>query len=143
MAAKILLIDDNPENKKLAVYLLEHAKHEVHTTDTGEEGIRVAMNASFDLIVCDIHLPGVDGYEVATRLKASPHWKKVPMIAVTALAMVGDRERVLLAGFDGYISKPIVPRTFTQQIESFLSTTSFVGPSNKSEEERKVGASYT
>ena len=120
MAAKILLIDDHPENTKLAVYLLESAKHEVRTAETGEEGLKLALSESFELIICDIHLPGIDGYEVAMRLKANPQWKKVPLIAVTALAMVGDREKVLTAGFNGYLSKPIVPRTFTQQIESYL-----------------------
>ena len=138
MTSKILLIDDHPENTKLAVYLLEHAMHEVRTADTGEDGIRMALSEDFDLIVCDIHLPGIDGYEVAAQLKANPQWKKVPLIAVTALAMVGDRERVLLAGFDGYLSKPIMPRTFKQQIESFLNAAPFWGPPVTNEGENAV-----
>jgi CheY-like chemotaxis protein len=123
MGSSILLIEDQPENKKLIVYLLEKAGHHVRTTGTGEEGLEIALGQAFDLIICDIHLPGIDGYEVAHRLKLNPQWRQAPLIAVTALAMVGDRDKVLRSGFEGYLSKPITPQTFTRQIESFLSST--------------------
>ena len=120
MSAKLLLIEDHPDNRKLMVYLLEKFGHEVRTAHTGEEGLAIALTEMFDLVICDIQLPGIDGCEVARRLKLSPQWRRVPLIAVTALAMVGDRERLLKCGFDAYISKPIAPTTFRQQIESFL-----------------------
>jgi two-component system cell cycle response regulator len=120
MAAMILLIEDHPDNKKLIAYLLEKFGHHVRTASTGEEGLEIALRETFDLIICDIDLPEIDGYDVACRLKSDPLWHKVPLIAVTALAMVGDRDKVLNSGFDGYIAKPIVPQTFTQEIESFL-----------------------
>lgn len=120
MGANILLVEDHPENRKLSVYLLEKAGHRVRTTDSGEHALEIAVAETFDLIICDIHLPGIDGYEVAHRLKANPLWRRAPLIAVTALAMVGDRDKVLMSGFDGYLSKPITPQTFTRQIEAFL-----------------------
>ncbi len=120
MAAKILLIEDHPDNKTLIVYLLEYFGHQVHTVATGEEGVEVALRETFDLIICDIHLPGIDGYQVAHRLKSNSLWRPVPLIAVTALAMVGDRDKVLESGFEGHLSKPITPQSFTRQIESFL-----------------------
>ena len=120
MAAKILLIEDHVENEKLISYLLEKFGHQVRRAETGETGLELALSQSFDLIICDIDLPGIDGCELARLLNSNPLWHKVPLIAVTALAMVGDRDRLLTCGFDGYLAKPISPRTFTQQIESFL-----------------------
>ncbi len=120
MMAKIMLIEDHPENRKLIVYLLEKSGYLVRTANTGEAGLEIALSESFDLIICDVHLPGIDGCEVAHRLKTNPLWRKIPLIAVTALAMVGDRDKLLLSGFDGYLSKPICPQIFIQQIESFL-----------------------
>lgn len=120
MRAKVLLIDDHHENQKLVVYLLETLGHHVQTASTGEAGVSMACQDSFDLIISDIHLPGIDGYEVARQLKRNPQWHRAPLIAVTAMAMVGDRDKVLASGFEGYLSKPITPRTFGQQIEAFL-----------------------
>lgn len=120
MAAKFLLIEDHPDNRKLIVYLLVKSGHEVRTAETGEEGLELALSDLFDLIISDIHLPGIDGCEVARRLNSNPKWHRVPLIAVTALAMVGDRDKLLMSGFDGYLSKPISPQSFNQQIESFL-----------------------
>ena len=73
-----------------------------------------------DLIICDVQLPDIDGFEVARRLKRDPELRPIPLVAVTALAMVGDRDRVLAAGFDGYLAKPIDPEMFARQIEDFL-----------------------
>jgi len=123
MPAKILLIDDNPENRKLVVYLLTDLGFKVRTAETGEAGLTLALSEIFDLIICDIHLPGIDGYGVAGQLKANSQWHQVPLIALTALAMVGDRDKILRSGFEGYLSKPISPRTFAQQIEGFLPKT--------------------
>ena len=74
-----------------------------------------------DLVVCDLDLPRLDGYSLAARARADSMLKAIPMVAVTAMAIVGDRERALLAGFDGYITKPIDPETFVAELEHFLS----------------------
>lgn len=118
--SRILVIEDNPANMQLMIYLLQAFGHEPVEADNGERGLELAHGAPFDLILCDIQLPRTDGYEIARELKGNPNLKHTPLVAVTALAMVGDREKVLSAGFDGYIAKPIVPQTFVAQVESFL-----------------------
>ena len=118
--ARILLIEDNPDNLELMSYLLGAYGHSVATAEDGESGIEAACKVKPDLVACDIHLPGVDGYAVARALKLVPELAGTPVVAVTALAMVGDRERILSAGFDGYITKPIDPELVVSEIDSFL-----------------------
>src|SRR5258708_28838314 len=118
--ARILVIEDNPGNLELMRYLLKAFGHEVRTAGDGGEGLEAVRHEAPDLIVCDVHLPKVDGYEVARQLKAAPDLKHIPLIAVTALAMVGDRDKLLSCGFDGYISKPIDPEKFIPQVDRFL-----------------------
>lgn len=120
MPARILLIEDNPANLELMSYLLAAFGYTPRVATDGAAGLEILGVESFDLIVCDVHMPVVDGYEVARLLKADPILRGVPLVAVTALAMVGDRDRVLAAGFDGYIAKPIDPETFVRQVEQFL-----------------------
>ncbi len=120
MAAGILIIEDNPANLELMEYLLTAHGYTVLTARDGEEGLEAARRERPDLILCDIQLPGIDGYEVARRIKASSALRDIPLVAVTAFAMVGDRDKVLAAEFDGYLSKPIAPETFVQQVENFL-----------------------
>lgn len=120
--ARVLIIEDNPANLKLMSLLLRSFGHEVTTATGGEQGVARALAAPFDVVLCDLQMPEVDGYEVLRRLDAQPGGRPAPVVAVTALAMVGDRERVLRAGFDGYVPKPIAPDTFTQQIEELLLT---------------------
>lgn len=124
MAARILIIEDNATNMELMVYLLKAFGHEPLLAHDGETGIRLAQQMSPSLIVCDVHLPNLDGYGVVALLKANPSLSAIPVIAVTALAMVGDREKLLASGFDGYIEKPIEPEIFVSQIEGFLQKTS-------------------
>src|SRR6266853_718425 len=120
MSARILVIEDNRPNLDLMSYLLTAFGYTPLTAHDGAEGVEAAEREIPDLIVCDVHLPKLDGYEVAKRLKGHPSLHRTPLVAVTALAMVGDRDRVLAAGFDGYIPKPIVPQTFVTQVEAFL-----------------------
>jgi two-component system cell cycle response regulator len=120
--ARIVVIEDNGPNLELMTYLLEAHSHGVAGARDGEEGLAQIRREPPDAIVCDIHLPRMDGYEVARQLKSDAGLRKVPLIAVTALAMVGDREKVLAAGFDGYIGKPIEPESFVAQVEAFLAT---------------------
>jgi two-component system cell cycle response regulator len=114
------VIEDNPTNLQLVLYLLGSFGHKVGGARDGAEGIEMARRERPDLILLDIHMPKMDGYEVASRLRNDPDFRKVPIVAVTALAMVGDRERLLASGFDGYISKPIEPETFSARVQEFL-----------------------
>ncbi|HLY97870.1 MAG TPA: response regulator [Candidatus Angelobacter sp.] len=121
MPARILIIEDNPTNMELMLYLLNAFGYEVVTASDGREGIEAALaDPSPDLIICDVEMPRLNGYQVAEQLRTTLDLKRIPLVAVTAYAMVGDREKVIAAGFSGYISKPISPDSFMQQIESFL-----------------------
>lgn len=120
MTTRILLIEDNPTNMELACYVLEAFGYAVTKAVDGETGVELACAVPPDLVICDMQLPGIDGIEVAKRLRAQPALSHIPLIAVTAYAMLGDRERILAAGFDGYVSKPIDPQTFVPQVAGFL-----------------------
>lgn len=120
MVARILVIEDNPTNLDLMTYLLTAFGHTSLTAHDGEEGLAIIQREQPDLIICDVQLPQMDGYKVAQWLKSHPHLRTIPLIAVTALAMVGDRDKLLAAGFDGYITKPISPETFVTEVEGFL-----------------------
>lgn len=120
MKARILLIEDNEQNRYLLTFLLEQHGHDVVSAVSGPLGLELAAQIHPDLILLDIQLPTMDGYTVARRLKGDPYLKSIPVVAVTSYAMVGDRERVLAAGAEGYIEKPINPDTFVAEVESFL-----------------------
>lgn len=115
------MIEDNPTNLQLMVYLLSACGHEVLEAYEGTDGLQKAKSDAPDLVLLDIHMPQMDGYEVARRLRADPQCSKIPLVAVTALAMVGDRERILASGFDGYIAKPIDAEGFLLQIGRIIS----------------------
>ena len=120
MKKKILVIEDNEQNLYLTTYLLEKHGYEVIQARDGRQGIELAGQVEPDLILLDIQLPGMDGYAVARELRNHPDLSHVPIVAVTSHAMAGDREQVLAAGCQGYIEKPINPRTFVSQIEEHL-----------------------
>ncbi len=120
MCSRILIVEDNPTNLELMDYLLSSFGHEVLAAMDGEAGLELAKGQTPDLIICDIQIPKVDGFGVARQLKADDHLRHIPLVAITAFAMVGDRERMLAGGFDGYVSKPIDPQVFVAQMEAFL-----------------------
>lgn len=120
MGARILIIEDNPANLELMSYLLNAFGHHALTAPDGKRGLEAAETESPELIICDVEIPEINGLEVARRLKAHPTLSAIPLIAVTAFAMVGDRDRVMAAGFDGYIPKPITPEKFVKQVETYL-----------------------
>jgi two-component system cell cycle response regulator len=120
MPARILVIEDNPTNLDLMTYLLRACGHTLLSASDGESGLDLARREKPDLVICDVQLPKMDGREVAKQFKCDASLQKIPIIAVTAYAMVGDRDRLLAAGFDGYISKPIDPSIFLQQTQEFL-----------------------
>jgi two-component system, cell cycle response regulator DivK len=120
MAARILIIEDNKANLELAEYLLKASGYATLAARDGEEGVRAARKERPDLIICDLQMPIMDGYEVVRELKKDPQLRSIPVLAVTALSMPGDRNNVLSAGFDGYLSKPVDPETFARTVEDFL-----------------------
>ena len=120
MACRILIVEDNPTNLELMGYLLRSAGHHVLTAADGVDGLELAFQEQPDVILMDLQMPRLAGYQAARRLKSHALLRETPLVAVTALAMVGDRERVLASGFDGYSAKPISPERFTEQVIAFL-----------------------
>lgn len=120
MKLKILLIEDNEQNRYLATFLLEKHGYAVVSAADGLAGIGLAGTVKPALILQDIQLPLMDGYAVARELRKNPDLRDIPIIAITAYAMMGDREKTLAAGCNGYLEKPINPDTFVTEIERFL-----------------------
>lgn len=120
MGARVLVIDDNAVNLDLVLYLLQAFGFEAQGCGDGTSGLAAATTGRFDLVLSDVLMPGLDGYELARRLKSDPRTKAVPLVAVTALAMTHERDRIAQSGFDGYIMKPIDPQRFIDQIRSYL-----------------------
>jgi two-component system cell cycle response regulator len=120
VGARILIIEDNPTNMELMAYLLGAFGHTALMATDGEAGVKLAIESLPDLILCDVHLPKLDGVGVVAALRAHPATARCKVLAVTALAMLGDRERLLAAGFDGYVAKPIEPEQFVEQLAPFL-----------------------
>lgn len=120
MGARILLVEDDAINLELLDFLVSDAGYETILARDGLEGVEQARLERPDLIVMDILMPRMDGYEAARQIRKHPELENVPLIAVTALAMAGDREKIEQAGFDGYISKPIQIKYFLEQIETYL-----------------------
>jgi two-component system, cell cycle response regulator len=119
---RILVVDDNRTNLELMAYLLQAFGHECIAASDGAEALEKARASRCDLALVDILMPVMDGYEFARRFRSDAALAGTPLVAVTALAMPGDHDRVLKAGFDGYIPKPIDPQRFVQQIEGHLRT---------------------
>lgn len=117
---RILVVEDNAANRELISYLLSSFGHQPLLTADGESGLSCAREQLPDLVLCDIQMPGLDGFGVARALKASPATASIPLVALTASAMLGDRERILAAGFDAYIAKPIDPETIVPSLEALL-----------------------
>ena len=116
--ARILIIEDSPTNMMLAVAILESAGHTLYQADRAQAGIEIARGELPYLILMDIQLPDMDGIEATRILKADPQTCAIPIIALTAFAMKGDRERILQAGCDGYIEKPIRYKEFLIEVEA-------------------------
>lgn len=119
--SRVLVVEDKAANRDLLRYLLEAGGHEVLMAENGAEGVAAADESRPDLVLMDLHMPVMDGFDAVARLKDHAELCRIPVVAVTAIAMVGDREKVLAAGFDGYLTKPIEPTTFVEEIGRFLS----------------------
>jgi two-component system cell cycle response regulator DivK len=117
---RILVIEDNVRNRYLISFILKGDGFEVIEAITGEDGVEMAQKERPDVVLMDIQLPGIDGYEATRRIRALPEGKDVPVIALTSYAMTGDREKALAAGCTGYIEKPLNPDTILDEIRSFM-----------------------
>jgi two-component system cell cycle response regulator DivK len=122
--AKVLIVEDNPANMTLAIFLLESAGHTVINATDAEAGLTLARDEQPHLILMDIQLPGMDGLEATRLLKQGDATRTIPVIALTALAMKGDEERIRAAGCDGYIAKPLAYKDFLAVISTHLVTSS-------------------
>ena len=120
MNRTVLLIEDNEQNRYLATFLLEKHGYSVVAALDGAQGIELGKTVNPAIILLDIQLPVMHGYDVARALRSNASLRGVPIIAVTSYAMAGDREKALAAGCDGYIEKPIDPETFVSEISKFL-----------------------
>jgi CheY-like chemotaxis protein len=118
--ATILLVEDNPDNRTIYGTILRHFGYEVAEAETGEDGIRVAREIHPALILMDVAMPGMDGWEATRILKADAETASIPIIALTAHAMSEDRKRAEEVGCDGYLSKPVEPRRVVQEVERLL-----------------------
>jgi two-component system cell cycle response regulator DivK len=118
--AKVVVIEDNATNMTLAVFLLQSAGHTVLSATDAEAGLTLARAERPDLILMDIQLPGMDGLEATAQLKRDDATRAIPVIALTALAMKGDEERIRAAGCDGYIAKPMHYKEFLATVAARL-----------------------
>jgi two-component system, cell cycle response regulator DivK len=119
----VLVVEDNEQNLELVLYLLEEAELDVKVARTADEAREVWTREVPRLVLLDMHLPGIDGMTLVKELRADPRTQKLPVVAVTAHAMRGDRERFLAGGCNGYIAKPIQPATFVDEVRSYLNGT--------------------
>ena len=119
--ARVLVVEDNDMNMQLVEYLLEEGGYQIVKAASGEEALSIARGGDpVDLILMDIHLPGIDGLSVVREMKTDAVTSAIPILALTAHAMRGDKDRFLEAGCDGYISKPIDVKTFLSSIRTYL-----------------------
>ena len=120
MSKRILVIEDHEENRRLLRDLLTSVGYELVEAVSGEEGLTAAETQEPDLILMDIQLPGIDGYEVTRRIKANPALRHIPIIAVTSYALSGDDVKAAEAGCDAYVTKPFDPAELLEKIREFL-----------------------
>ncbi|MEW6254720.1 MAG: response regulator [Pseudomonadota bacterium] len=120
MAPRVLIIEDHADSRELMHFLLSRSGYDVICAADGVEGLEAARRTQPDLIISDIQIPRLNGFQVAAAIAADPNLRHIPLIAVTASAMAGDRETIVRSGFHDYVSKPIEPETFVVQIARFL-----------------------
>jgi two-component system cell cycle response regulator DivK len=116
----VLVVDDHEDNRRILRDLLRNAGYEVVEATTGEDGIVTAKARTPDLILIDIQLPGIDGYEATRRIKADDALRRIPLIVVTSYALSGDDAKALAAGADAYVAKPFSPRAMLAKVHEYL-----------------------
>jgi two-component system cell cycle response regulator DivK len=120
MSKRILVVEDHEDNRRIMRDLLTSSGYEVIEAVTGVEGVTAAETHRPELILMDIQLPGIDGYEATRRIKANPSLRKVPIIVVTSYALSGDDEKAFEAGCDAYVAKPFSPRDLLAKIREYV-----------------------
>jgi two-component system, cell cycle response regulator DivK len=120
MSRTILVVDDHEDNRRILRDLLRSAGYEVIEATTGEDGVAAAKARTPDLILMDIQLPGIDGYEATRRIKADEALRRIPLIVVTSYALSGDDAKALAAGADAYVAKPFSPRAMLAKVREYL-----------------------
>ena len=120
MSKRVLVIEDHEENRRILRYLLASGGFDMIEAVTGEEGIAAAEKERPDLILMDIQLPGLDGYEATRRIKGNPALRHIPIIVVTSYALSGDDVKAFAAGCDAYVTKPFVPRELLAKVREYL-----------------------
>jgi two-component system cell cycle response regulator DivK len=120
MSKRVLVIEDHEDNRRILRDLLTSAGYEPIEAVTGEEGVALAETHRPDLILMDIQLPGLDGYEATRRIKANPALRQTPIIAVTSYALSGDEVKAKAAGCDAYVTKPFSPRALLAKVREYL-----------------------
>ena len=120
MSKRILLVEDQEDNRRIMRDLLSASGYQLVEANDGEQGLALASSEVPDLILMDLQLPGLDGYEVTRRIKANAALSHIPIIAVTSYALSGDDQKAFAAGCDGYVTKPFSPRQLLAKIREFL-----------------------
>jgi CheY-like chemotaxis protein len=120
MHARILIIEDNPANLELMRYLLDSAGCSIESAMNGQQGVELLHGNLPDMVLCDVQMPVMDGFAVARHMKNDATLRQLPLIAITASVMDQDRSRILAAGFDGYITKPITPESFVAEVLGYM-----------------------
>lgn len=120
MAKKILIIEDDPATSRLVDYSLRHEGYQVSTASNGLDGIRKALDETPDLIILDVMLPGMDGFEICHRLRSEPATAKLPILMFSAKAQEMDRNTGILVGADAYLTKPATPNSIISHVEALL-----------------------
>ena len=120
MSKRILVVEDQEDNRRIIRDLLKAGGYELIEAVTGDEGVAAAQRERPDLILMDIQLPGIDGYEATRRIKADPALKHIPIIAVTSYALSGDDQKAFAAGCNGYVTKPFSPKVLLAKIREYL-----------------------
>lgn len=120
MTKRILVVEDHEDNRRIVRDLFTSAGYEILEAVTGEDGVAMAERERPDLILMDIQLPGLDGYEATRRIKANPELRGIPIIVVTSYALSGDDQKAMAAGADGYVSKPFSPRALLAKVREFV-----------------------
>jgi len=128
MKKRVLVIEDHEENRRILRYLLASGGFEMIEAVTGEQGIEAAEKERPDLILMDIQLPGLDGYEATRRIKADPSLRHIPIIVVTSYALSGDDTKAFAAGCDAYVTKPFVPRDLLAKVRNYLEKSTEASP---------------
>lgn len=120
MKKRILIIEDTEDNRRILRDLLTHAGYDLIEADDGAKGVAMAVEHRPDLILMDIQLPTIDGYEATRQIKANPDLRHIPIVAVTSYALSGDEAKTMAAGCDGYIAKPFSPRKILAMMRDLL-----------------------